>query len=151
MSKSVIVAARRSPVGKYLGSLSRIASPELGALVAKQVLNETGAISIGIDEVFVGCVLQGGLGQNPARQVALKAGIGDVVTAETLNELLGIPELIVIEYAFEQQDDVSIVHIICKHRHDVFLSVVQKDGIGAKESEILASIVSVMVITRSYL
>ena len=41
------------------------------------------------------------------------------VTAETLNELLGIPELVVIEYAFEQLDDAAIVHIICKHRYDV--------------------------------
>ncbi|UCG16086.1 MAG: acetyl-CoA C-acyltransferase [Phycisphaerales bacterium] len=89
METSVIVAAKRSPVGKYLGSLSRVSAPELGTRVAKAVLDETDAISKGVDEVFVGCVLQAGLGQNPARQIALGAGIGDYITAVTLNKVCG--------------------------------------------------------------
>ncbi len=89
MEQSIIVSAKRSPVGKYLGGLSRIAAPELGARVAKVVLDETRALDAGVDEVFVGCVLQAGLGQNPARQVALKAGIGDQVTAVTVNKVCG--------------------------------------------------------------
>ena len=89
METSVIVAAKRSPVGKYLGSLSRVSAPELGTHVAKAVLDETDAIAKGVDEVFVGCVLQAGLGQNPARQIALGAGIGDYITAVTLNKVCG--------------------------------------------------------------
>ncbi len=83
MQQSVIVAGRRSPIGRYLGSLSKMRSPELAAAVARAVLNETDAASQGVDEVIVGCVLKGGLGQNPARQVALKAGLADTVTASS--------------------------------------------------------------------
>ena len=84
MERSVIVVAKRSPIGRYLGVFSRIPATELGAHVARSVLSEVSALDAGIDEVFVGCVLQAGLGQNPARQVALKAGIGDQVTAVVL-------------------------------------------------------------------
>ncbi len=89
MERSIIVAAKRSPIGKYLGGFSRLAAPELGARVAKEVLGEVNALDAGVEEVFVGCVLQAGLGQNPARQVALQAGIGDHVTAVTLNKVCG--------------------------------------------------------------
>ena len=89
MERSIIVAAKRSPIGKYLGGFSRIAAPELGARVAKEALGEVNALDAGVDEAFVGCVLQAGLGQNPARQVALQAGIGDHVTAVTLNKVCG--------------------------------------------------------------
>lgn len=89
MQHSVIVAGRRSPIGRYLGSLSKMRSPELAASVARAVLNETDAASQGVDEVIVGCVLKGGLGQNPARQVALKAGLADTVTAWTVNKVCG--------------------------------------------------------------
>ncbi len=89
MEKSVIINAKRSPTGKYLGGLSKIPAPELGAQVAKVVLDETRAVEAGVDEVFVGCVLQAGLGQNPARQVALKSGVGDHVTAVTVNKVCG--------------------------------------------------------------
>ena len=89
MERSIIVAAKRSPIGKYLGGFSRLAAPELGARVAREILIEVNALDAGVDEAFVGCVLQAGLGQNPARQVALKAGIGDHVTAVTLNKVCG--------------------------------------------------------------
>jgi acetyl-CoA C-acetyltransferase len=89
MSSSVIVAAKRTPIGKYLGGLSKLSAVELGMQAAKAVLGETDAISQGVDEVFVGCVLQAGLGQNPARQVALKAGLPETITAVTLNKVCG--------------------------------------------------------------
>ena len=81
MKRTVIVSAKRSPIGRFLGSLARLPAPEIGAQVAKAVLNETKAVSAGVDEVIVGNVLQGGVGQNPARQVALKAGLPPTVTA----------------------------------------------------------------------
>lgn len=89
MQKTVIVGARRSPIGKYLGSLAQIPAPELGARVARVLLDEIEGARQSVSEVFIGCVLQAGLGQNPARQVALKAGIGDHITAVTVNKVCG--------------------------------------------------------------
>ena len=86
MTQSVIVSAKRSPVGKYLGGLSALSATEVGTQVAKAVLAETNPT---VDEVFVGCVLQAGLGQNPARQVALGAGLPDTMTACTVNKVCG--------------------------------------------------------------
>ena len=89
MKRTVIVSAKRSPIGRFLGSLVRLPAPEVGAQVAKVVLDETKAVSAGIDEVIVGNVLQGGVGQNPARQVALKAGLPPTITAWTVNKVCG--------------------------------------------------------------
>ncbi len=89
MDKSVIVAARRSPIGKYLGGLARIPAPRLGALVARAVLDDAGVSNDAVDEAWVGCVLQAGLGQNPARQVALGADLHDGITAVTVNKVCG--------------------------------------------------------------
>jgi acetyl-CoA C-acetyltransferase len=84
-----IVAARRSPVGKFLGSLTNLSAMELGALVGKNLLDFAKADRAGIDEVFVGQVLQAGCGQNPARQVALGAGVADSVSCCTVNKVCG--------------------------------------------------------------
>ena len=89
MKRSVIIAARRSPIGKFLGSLSKVPAPQIGACVARAVLEETDTLNGGVDEVIVGNVLQAGLGQNPARQVALKAGLPDTINAWTVNKVCG--------------------------------------------------------------
>jgi len=84
-----LVAGKRSPVGKYLGTLSRMTAMEIGTQVAKALLDETQADRRGVDEVFVGQVLQAGCGQNPARQVALSAGVHDEVSCVTVNKVCG--------------------------------------------------------------
>jgi len=84
-----LVAGKRSPVGKYLGTLARMTAMEIGAQVAKALLDETQADRRGVDEVFVGQVLQAGCGQNPARQVALGAGVHDEVSCVTVNKVCG--------------------------------------------------------------
>lgn len=84
-----VVAGKRSPVGRYLGSLSKLSAMEVGAQVAKALLAQAKADQAAIDEVFVGQVLQGGCGQNPARQVALGAGIRDAVSCVTVNKVCG--------------------------------------------------------------
>jgi acetyl-CoA C-acetyltransferase len=89
MKQSVLVAARRSPIGKYLGTLSRMKATQLGAEVAKATLADINAQPDDIDEAFIGCVLQAALGQNPARQVALGAGLPETITALTLNKVCG--------------------------------------------------------------
>lgn len=84
-----VIAGRRSPVGKYLGSLSKMSAVDVGTQVAKTLIAQAQADEAAIDEVFVGQVLQGGCGQNPARQVALAAGIHDTISCCTINKVCG--------------------------------------------------------------
>ena len=88
-SYSYIVNAKRSPIGRFLGSLSKMPAAKIGAAVATKLLDETRADRTAIDDVFIGQVLQAGSGQNPARQVALGAGISDLVSAVTINKVCG--------------------------------------------------------------
>ena len=85
----VILAARRTPIGRFMGGLSRVPAPELGSIAIAAALTDAEVDPSSIDEVFMGCVLQAGVGQNPARQAALKAGIPDTVTAVTVNKVCG--------------------------------------------------------------
>ena len=89
MTHPVILAARRTPVGRFLGGLSRVPSPQLGAFAIEAVLDELPAAREHIDECIMGCVLQAGLGQNPARQAGLKAGLPDTLNAMTVNKVCG--------------------------------------------------------------
>lgn len=85
----VIVAAKRTPQGAFLGTLSSLTAPELGAIAHRGVIEAAGISPDLIDEVVSGCVLQAGIGQAPARQAALKAGIAESVGAITLNKMCG--------------------------------------------------------------
>jgi acetyl-CoA C-acetyltransferase len=85
----IIVAARRTPVGRFLGGLSRTPSPQLGAFAIESILEDSGIEKKLIDECIMGCVLQAGLGQNPSRQAALKAGLPDTISAVTINKVCG--------------------------------------------------------------
>jgi acetyl-CoA C-acetyltransferase len=89
MAQPVILAAKRTPIGRFLGGLSRVPSPQLGALVVEAVLDELPAAKDHVDECIMGCVLQAGLGQNPARQAGLKAGLPDTLNAMTVNKVCG--------------------------------------------------------------
>ena len=89
MTHPVILAAKRTPVGRFLGGLSRVPSPQLGAFAIEAVLDELPAARDHIDECIMGCVLQAGLGQNPARQAGLKAGLPDTLNAMTINKVCG--------------------------------------------------------------
>ncbi|NBS92315.1 MAG: acetyl-CoA C-acetyltransferase [Betaproteobacteria bacterium] len=89
MQDVVIVAAGRTAVGKFGGSLAKIAAPELGATVIKGLLERTGLTPDQISEVILGQVLTAGSGQNPARQAVIKAGLPNTVPATTLNVVCG--------------------------------------------------------------
>jgi acetyl-CoA C-acetyltransferase len=89
MSDIVIVAASRTAVGKFGGSLSKIPAAELGAIVIKDLLKRTGVSGEQISEVILGQVLQAGCGQNPARQAVIKAGLPNSVPAMTINKVCG--------------------------------------------------------------
>ena len=89
MQDVVIVAAGRTAVGKFGGSLAKIAAPELGAIVIKGLLERSGLQPEQISEVILGQVLTAGSGQNPARQALIKAGLPNSVPATTLNVVCG--------------------------------------------------------------
>ncbi|HEY1859514.1 MAG TPA: acetyl-CoA C-acetyltransferase, partial [Gemmataceae bacterium] len=89
MADAFILSAVRTPIGKYLGSLAEVPAPELGALAVAEALRRAKVAAQPIDEVILGNVLQAGLGQNPARQAALKAGLPDSIAAFTVNKVCG--------------------------------------------------------------
>jgi acetyl-CoA C-acetyltransferase len=85
----VIASARRTPIGAFQGVLSPVKATELGAVAARAALADAGVDPATIDEVIFGCVLPAGLGQAPARQVALAAGVPAGVPATTVNKMCG--------------------------------------------------------------
>lgn len=89
MIKSVIVAAKRTPVGSFQGNLSSFSAPILGSKVIESLINETKISPSAINEVIMGNILSAGLGQAPARQAALYAGLTDHVECLTINKVCG--------------------------------------------------------------
>ncbi len=97
MKNAIILSAVRTPLGRFQGSLSPFTAPQLGALVVREAVRRAGLASVSdpdslptlIDECIMGCVLQAGLGQNPARQAALHGGLPNSVAALTINKVCG--------------------------------------------------------------
>ena len=85
----VIVGAARTPIGKFLGGLSSLSAPELGGIAIREALKRSKVPAEDVQEVIMGHVLQGGTGQAPARQAALKAGLPPTVSAVTVNKVCG--------------------------------------------------------------
>src|SRR5271170_8863 len=85
----VIVSAVRTPIGAFQGALAPLTAPKLGAIAIKAALERAGVDAKSVDEVFMGCVLQGGVGQAPARQAALFGGLPDTVPCTTVNKVCG--------------------------------------------------------------
>ncbi|KKX66421.1 acetyl-CoA C-acetyltransferase [Pseudomonas putida] len=89
MQEVVIVAATRTAIGSFQGSLANVSAVDLGAAVIRQLLAQTGLDPAEVDEVIMGQVLTAGAGQNPARQASIKAGLPFAVPAMTLNKVCG--------------------------------------------------------------
>ncbi len=87
--EAVIIAAVRTPVGKFQGSLKGFQATDLGAIVVRESVKRAGVEPAEVDEVIMGCVIQAGLGQNPARQAALRGGLLPAVSAVTINKVCG--------------------------------------------------------------
>src|SRR5205809_1817293 len=85
----VILSACRTPIGKYLGGLATMPAPRLGALVIRDAVRRAGIEPGTVDEVIMGNVLQGGVGQAPGRQAAIHAGLPGTVPALTVNKVCG--------------------------------------------------------------
>jgi len=89
MNDTVIVAARRTPIGAFQGVLVGATAPQLGSAAARGAIADAGVPADAIDEVIFGCVLPAGLGQAPARQAAIGAGVAASVPATTVNKMCG--------------------------------------------------------------
>ena len=89
LDEPVIISATRTPVGKFLGSLKGFSATDLGAIVVRESVKRAGIKPEEVDEVIMGCVIQAGLGQNPARQAALNGGLPSTVSAVTINKVCG--------------------------------------------------------------
>ena len=89
IKEAVIISAVRTPVGKFLGALKGFKATELGAIVVREAVKRAGVSPEDVDEVIMGCVIQAGLGQNPARQAALHGGLPNTVSAVTVNKVCG--------------------------------------------------------------
>jgi acetyl-CoA C-acetyltransferase len=89
VEKPVILSAVRTPIGKFMGGLSPLSAPELGAKVIAESVRRAGIEPGQVDEAIMGNVIQAGLGQNPARQAALKGGLDPRVAAMTINKVCG--------------------------------------------------------------
>ncbi len=87
--QAVIISAVRTPTGKFLGALKGFSAPELGAAAIKAAVERAGIKNEDVNEVIMGCVVQAGIGQAPARQAALKAGLPPEVSALTVNMVCG--------------------------------------------------------------
>ena len=89
IKEAVIISAARTPTGKFQGALKGFTAPELGAIAIKEVVKRAGVEPSKVDEVIMGCVVQAGIGQAPARQAAIKAGLPPEVSALTVNMVCG--------------------------------------------------------------
>jgi len=87
--EAVIVSAARTPTGKFQGALKGFTAPELGAIAIREAVKRAGVDPAKVDEVIMGCVVQAGVGQAPARQAAIKAGLPPEVSALTVNMVCG--------------------------------------------------------------
>lgn len=85
----VLVSAARTPIGRYLGGLGAMQAPQLGSVVVREALSRAGVDPAAVEEVILGNVLQGGVGQAPARQAAIGGGIPGTVPAMTINKVCG--------------------------------------------------------------
>jgi acetyl-CoA C-acetyltransferase len=89
MSEIVIIGARRTPIGSFQGQLSSLTASELGAVAIRAALAQAGISGVDVSETIMGCVLPAGLGQAPARQAAIAAGIPVAAGATTVNKVCG--------------------------------------------------------------
>ncbi len=89
MQQPVLLSAVRTPIGKFLGALAPISATELGSLVVREAVARAGLEPGHIEEVILGNVISAGLGQNPARQAALRGGLSEKVAALTINKVCG--------------------------------------------------------------
>ena len=145
MREAVIVSAVRTPTGKFLGALKEFTAPQLGALVVAEAVRRAGIDPAIVDECIMGNVVSAGLGQNPARQAALRGGLPDHVAALTINKVCGsgLKAVMLAHQAIAVGDiDVAVAGGMESMSNCPYLLPRVRDGLRMGHSEILDSMIS---------
>jgi acetyl-CoA C-acetyltransferase len=143
--EAVIVSAVRTPTGKFLGALKPFAAPELGALVVAEAVRRAGIEAVIVDECIMGNVVTAGLGQNPARQAALRGGLPDHVAALTINKVCGsgLKAVMLAAQAIATGDiDVAVAGGMESMSNCPYLLPRARDGLRMGHGELLDSMIS---------
>jgi acetyl-CoA C-acetyltransferase len=143
--EAVIVSAVRTPTGKFLGALKPFTAPELGALVVHEAVRRAGIEAVIVDECIMGNVVSAGLGQNPARQAALRGGLPDHVAALTINKVCGsgLKAVMLAAQAVATGDiDVAVAGGMESMSNCPYLLPRARDGLRMGHGELLDSMIS---------
>jgi acetyl-CoA C-acetyltransferase len=143
--EAVIVSAVRTPTGKFLGALKPFTAPELGALVVAEAVRRAGIEAADVDECIMGNVVTAGLGQNPARQAALRGGLLDRVAALTINKVCGsgLKAVMLAAQAIATGDiDVAVAGGMESMSNCPYLLPRARDGLRMGHGELLDSMIS---------
>jgi acetyl-CoA C-acetyltransferase len=143
--ESVIVSAVRTPTGKFLGALKSLTAPQLGALVVADALRRAGIDPETVDECIMGNVVSAGLGQNPARQAALKGGLPDHVAALTINKVCGsgLKAVMIADQAIRSGDvDIAVAGGMESMSNCPYLLPRVRDGLRMGNGEVVDSMIN---------
>jgi acetyl-CoA C-acetyltransferase len=143
--EAVIVSAVRTPTGKFLGALKAFTAPELGALVVAEAVRRAGIEPSIVDECIMGNVVTAGLGQNPARQAALRGGLSDRVAALTINMVCGsgLKAVMLAAQAIATGDiDVAVAGGMESMSNCPYLLPRAREGLRMGDGELLDSMIS---------
>jgi len=145
MSHSVIVSAVRTPTGKFLGALKGFTAPQLGALVVAEAVRRAGIDATAVDECIMGNVITAGLGQNPARQAALRGGLADHVAALTINKVCGsgLKAVMLADQAIRLGDiDIAVAGGMESMSNSPYLLPRVREGLRMGHGEVIDSMIS---------
>src|SRR6187455_760525 len=145
MSSSVIVSAVRTPTGKFLGALKDLTAPQLGALVVAEAVRRAGIDPAIVDECIIGNVVSAGLGQNPARQAALRGGLPDHVAALTINKVCGsgLKAVMLADQAIRVGDiDIAVAGGMESMSNCPYLLTRAREGLRMGNGEIVDSMIN---------
>src|SRR5206468_1658655 len=145
MRESVIVSAVRTPTGKFLGALKTLTATQLGALVVAEAVRRAGIEPGMVDECIMGNVVGAGLGQNPARQAALRGGLADHVAALTINKVCGsgLKAVMLADQAIRAGDiDIAVAGGMESMSNCPYLLPRVREGLRMGNGEILDSMIN---------
>ena len=145
MREAVIVSAVRTPTGRFLGALKPFTAPELGALVVAEAVRRAGIEAVIVDECIMGNVVTAGIGQNPARQAALRGGLPDHVAALTINKVCGsgLKAVMLAAQAIATGDiDVAVAGGMESMSNCPYLLPRARDGLRMGHGELLDSMIN---------
>src|SRR5438309_9456134 len=145
MRESVIVSAARTPTGKFRGSLKGFTAPQLGALAVAEAVRRAGLDPATVDECIMGNVVAAGLGQNPARQAALRGGLPDHVAALTINKVCGsgLKAVMIADQAIRADDiDVAVAGGMESMSNCPYLLPRVREGLRMGNGEVVDSMIN---------